>query len=225
MGQKVNPNGFRLGGVIDWKSNWFVNKKVLSAELLQDRKIKKYLESRISARASISKVSIERIVDKIFVYIHCVKIGVILGKDRAEIYSISNELKKLIGCAVLVNVIEVKNPDLNSVLIMKNISSQLHNRMPYKRVIRMIIQKSMKAGARGVKVQVSGRLNGADIARCESFSEGSIPLQTLRANIDYACGTSQTMYGILGLKVWLFRDEVFGNLRAPILRSKGVLTK
>ena len=211
MGQKVNPNGFRLGGVAEWKSNWFINKKVLTKEIIEDRKIRKYLGARISNRANIANISIERVFDKIFVYIHCVKIGVVLGKNREEIYSIINELKKLVGCEVLLNVVEVKNPDLNARLIGKYIASQIQNRMPYKRVIRLCMQRCMKAGAKGIKVKVSGRLNGVDIARSETFTGESVPLHTLRAKIDYAYEISQTLYGVIGVKVWIFRDEVFKN--------------
>lgn len=211
MGQKVNPNGFRLGGVTEWKSNWFINKKVLSKEIIEDRKIRRYLEARISNRANIASIGIERVFDKIFVYIHCVKIGVVLGKNRGEVYSVINELKKLVGCEVLLNVVEVKNPDLNARLLAKYIASQIQNRMPYKRVIRLCMQKCLKAGARGIKVKVSGRLNGVDIARSETFTEGSVPLHTLRAKIDYAYEISQTLYGVIGVKVWVFKDEVFKN--------------
>lgn len=211
MGQKVNPNGFRLGGVTEWKSNWFINKKVLSKEIVEDRKIRRYLEARISNRANIASIGIERVFDKIFVYIHCVKIGVVLGKNRGEVYSVINELKKLVGCEVLLNVVEVKNPDLNARLLAKYIASQIQNRMPYKRVIRLCMQKCLKAGARGIKVKVSGRLNGVDIARSETFTEGSVPLHTLRAKIDYAYEISQTLYGVIGVKVWVFKDEVFKN--------------
>ena len=211
MGQKVNPNGFRLGGVTEWKSNWFINKKVLSKEIIEDRKIRRYLEARISNRANIASIGIERVFDKIFVYIHCVKIGVVLGKNRGEVYSVINELKKLVGCEVLLNVVEVKNPGLNARLLAKYIASQIQNRMPYKRVIRLCMQKCLKAGARGIKVKVSGRLNGVDIARSETFTEGSVPLHTLRAKIDYAYEISQTLYGVIGVKVWVFKDEVFKN--------------
>ena len=211
MGQKVNPNGFRLGGVAEWKSNWFINKKVLSKELIEDRKIRKYLEARISSRANIANINIERVFDKIFVYIHCVKIGVVLGKNREEIYSIISELKKLVGCDVALNVVEVKNPDLSARLLGKYIASQIQNRMPYKRVVRMCLQRCMKAGAHGIKIKVSGRLNGVDIARSETFTEGSVPLHTLRAKIDYAFEISQTLYGVIGVKVWIFKDEIFKN--------------
>lgn len=211
MGQKVNPNGFRLGGVAEWKSNWFINKKVLSKEIIEDRKIRKYLSVRISNRANVASINIERVFDKIFVYIHCVKIGVVLGKNREEIYSIISELKKLVGCDVSLNVVEVKNPDLCARLLGKYIASQVQNRMPYKRVVRMCMQRCMKAGARGVKIKVSGRLNGVDIARSETFTEGSVPLHTLRAKIDYAFEICQTLYGVIGVKVWVFRDEVFKN--------------
>ncbi|MDR2401941.1 MAG: 30S ribosomal protein S3 [Cytophagales bacterium] len=211
MGQKVNPNGFRLGGVTEWRSNWFINKKVLTKEIIEDRKIRKYLENRISNRANVTNIGIERVFDKIFVFIHCVKIWVVLGKNREEIYNIINELKKIVGGEVLVNVVEVKDPDLSAQLMGKYIASQIQNRMPYKRVIRFSLQKCMKAGAKGIKMKVSGRLNGGDIARSETFTEGSVPLHTLRAKIDYACERAQTLYGVIGVKVWIFKNEVFNT--------------
>src|SRR5688572_26202740 len=209
MGQKINPVGFRLGIVRGWDSNWYGG-KTFSDKLVEDQKIRKYVEARIP-KGGIAKVVIERTLKRITLTIHTARPGVVIGKGGNEVDKIKEELKKLTGKDVQINIFEIKRPELDSKLVGESIAQQIEARISYKRAMKQAIASAMRVGAEGIKVKVSGRLAGADMARQEQYKEGRIPLHTLRADIDYAISEAQTVYGKIGIKVWIFKGEIYGK--------------
>ena len=211
MGQKVNPHGLRVGVIKDWDSRWFAGKSTFGDTLVEDYKIREFLKKKLY-KAGIPSIEIERDATKVKVNIECAKPGMVIGQKGAEIDKLRTELEKLTkGKTVLVNIIEVKNPDLSAQLVAENIASQLEARVSFRRAMKSCIGRTMKLGAKGIKTQVAGRLGGAEIARSESYHEGTIPLQTLRADIDYGVARANTTYGVIGVKVWIYKGEVREN--------------
>jgi small subunit ribosomal protein S3 len=209
MGQKTNPIGNRLGYIRGWESNWYGGKD-FGDKLAEDDKIRKYINIRL-ARASVSRIPIERTMKMITVTIHTARPGIIFGKGGQEVETLKEELKKLTKKDVQVNIFEVKRPELEATLVANGIARQIEGRISYKRAIKMSIASTMRMGAEGIKVQISGRLNGAEMARSEMFKDGRTPLHTFRADIDYALAEAQTTYGKIGVKVWICRGEVYGK--------------
>ncbi len=209
MGQKVNPISNRLGVIRGWDSNWYGGKKY-GETLLEDSKIRKYLRTRL-AKASVSRIIIERTLKMVTVTICTSRPGMIIGKGGQEVDALKEELKKLTDKDVQINIYEIKRPELDAEIVASNLARQIEGKMAYRRAVKMAIASTMRMGAEGIKVQVSGRLNGAEIARSEMFKEGRTPLHTLRADIDYALVEALTKVGILGIKVWICRGEVYGK--------------
>ncbi|WP_276366959.1 30S ribosomal protein S3 [Chryseolinea sp. H1M3-3] len=209
MGQKINPVGFRLGIVRGWDSNWYGG-KTFSDKLVEDQKIRKYVEARIP-KGGIAKVVIERTLKRITLTIHTARPGVVIGKGGNEVDKIKEELKQLTNKDVQINIFEIKRPELDAKLVGESIAQQIEARISYKRAMKQAIASAMRVGAEGIKIKVSGRLAGADMARAEQYKEGRIPLHTLRADIDYAISESQTVYGKIGIKVWIFKGEIYGK--------------
>jgi small subunit ribosomal protein S3 len=206
MGQKVNPHGFRLGITTDFKSRWYAD-KMYKAYVKEDVEIRKLMTKGME-RAGISKVEIERTRDRVRVDIHTARPGIVIGRRGAEADRIRGELEKLTGKQVQLNILEVKNPELDAQLIAQGVAEQLSSRVAFRRAMRKAIQTTMKAGAKGVKVQVSGRLGGAEMSRSEQYREGRVPLHTLRANIDYGFYEARTTFGRIGVKVWVYKGDV-----------------
>ena len=206
MGQKVNPNGFRVGVIRDWQAKWYADKD-FSKFLAEDIKIREFIAKQLTD-ASVSTVEIERAANRVNISIHTAKPGMVIGKGGANVDALRAKLNKLTGKQVHINIVEIKQPDLDAHLVGENIVRQLEQRVAFRRAQKQAIQRTMRAGAKGIKTQVSGRLNGADIARSEGYSEGTVPLHTLRADIDYAWEEADTTYGKLGVKVWIYRGEV-----------------
>lgn len=213
MGQKVNPHGLRVGVIKDWSSRWFAKDKDFGDLLVEDYNLRKLLKKQLFA-AGIAKIEIERDASKVRVHIHCSKPGMVIGKGGVEIEKLRVQCEKMLKKPVVINIVEVKNPDINAQLVSENIAQQLEKRVSFRRAMKQSISRAMKLGAKGIKVQVSGRLGGAEIARSERYHEGTIPLQTLRADIDYGFAEANTTYGKIGVKVWLYRGEVLGDARA-----------
>ncbi len=209
MGQKVNPVGLRLGIVRGWDSNWYGG-DTFADKLIEDQKIRKYVNARIP-KGSISKIVIERTLKRVTLTIHTARPGVVIGKGGAEVDRIKEELKKLINKDVQINIFEIKRPELDAKLVGESIAQQLKARISFRRAMKQAIASAMRVGAQGIKIKVSGRVGGAEMARSEQYKEGRIPLHTLRADIDYALSEADTVYGILGIKVWIFKGEVYGK--------------
>lgn len=208
MGQKVNPHCMRVGVIKDWNTRWYADKKDFANYLVEDHKIRKFLKNKLY-NAGISHIDIERSSDKVKVIVFTAKPGVVIGKGGAEIEKVKNECAKLINTKKLyIDIREVKKPDMDAQLVAENIALQLENRVAFRRAMKSCIGRTMKAGAKGIKTAVSGRLGGADMARTEFYSEGTIPLQTLRADVDYGFAEADTTYGKLGVKVWIYKGEV-----------------
>ncbi|MDO5124268.1 MAG: 30S ribosomal protein S3 [Eubacteriales bacterium] len=208
MGQKVNPHGLRVGVIKDWDSRWFANKKDFGDTLVEDYNLRKTLKKQLYG-AGVPKIEIERDGKKVRINIHCAKPGMIIGKGGAEIEKLRLQCEKMLGGKpVAINIIEVKIPDVNAQLVAESIATQLEKRISYRRAMKNAIGRAMRIGARGIKTQCSGRLGGAEIARSEQYHEGTIPLQTLRADIDYGFAEANTTYGKIGVKVWLYKGEV-----------------
>ena len=206
MGQKVHPIGMRVGIIRDWDAKWYAEKEY--AEFLhEDLRIRKFISTKL-ADAAVSTIEIERATGRVNISIHTAKPGMVIGKGGSEVENLRKELNKLTGKRIHINIVEIKKPDLDAKLVGEGIARQLENRVAFRRAQKQAIQRSMRAGAKGIKTQVSGRLNGADIARSEGYSEGTVPLHTLRADIDYAWEEADTTYGKLGVKVWIYRGEV-----------------
>ena len=206
MGQKVNPHGLRVGIIKDWDSKWYAEGQF--AEFLkEDSEIRTFLKKKLYS-SGVSDIEIERAADRVKVIVHTAKPGVVIGKGGAEIEKLKNELQKMTGRKVLVDIKEVKRPDKEAQLVAENIAQQLENRVSFRRAMKSTMGRTMKSGALGIKTAVSGRLGGADIARSEFYSEGTIPLQTLRADIDYGFAEADTTYGKVGVKVWIYKGEV-----------------
>ena len=206
MGQKVNPHGMRVGVIKDWDSRWYAEKD-FADNLVEDHKIRVYVKKKLYA-AGISKIEIERSTDRVRVIIHTAKPGVVIGKGGAEIEKLKAEISKLTDKKLFVDIKEIKRPDRAAQLVAENIAAQLENRVCFRRAMKSTMQRTMKAGALGIKASCAGRLGGADIARTEFYSEGTIPLQTLRADIDYGFAEADTTYGKVGVKVWIYKGEV-----------------
>ena len=207
MGQKVHPTGVRVGIIKDWKAKWYADSKNFADYLVEDQKIRKFLKKKLYV-AGISDIEIERTAKMIKVNVHAAKPGIIIGKGGAGAESLKAELTKLIGKDININIVEVKSVDTDAQLVAENIAGQLERRISFRRAMKQCMQKSMKAGALGIKTAVSGRLGGADMARTEFYKEGTIPLQTLRADIDYGFAEADTTYGKIGVKVWIYKGEV-----------------
>ena len=217
MGQKVHPHGIRVGVIKDWDSKWYADKKNFSDNLVEDYNIRKYLKKSLFS-AGISKIEIERNDDKVRVHIHTAKPGILIGKQGAEKDKIKANVEKLIGKNVIIDIVEVRNADVDAQLAAENIASQLERRISFRRAMKQVMQRAMKMGAKGIKTTCSGRLGGAEIARAEHYHEGTIPLQTLRADIDYGFAEADTTYGKIGVKVWIYKGEVLNagtKLQAP----------
>jgi small subunit ribosomal protein S3 len=209
MGQKINPIGFRLGIIKGWDSNWYGGKD-FAEKLFEDQQIRKYVNARIP-KGGIAKVVIERTLKRITLTIHTARPGVVIGKGGAEVDKLKEELKKLTNKDVQINIFEIKRPELDAKLVGESIAQQLQARISFRRAMKQAIAASMRVGAEGIKVKLSGRLGGAEMARSEMYKEGRIPLHTLRADIDYAVSEANTVYGIIGIKVWIFKGEVYGR--------------
>ncbi len=211
MGQKANPIGNRLGIIRGWESNWYGNKKDYSKKLIEDHKIRTYLNARIN-KGGIAKIVIERTLGKLIITIHTSKPGIIIGKGGGEVDRVKEELKKLTGKDdVQINILEIRRPELDATIVGDTIARQIENRISFKRAIKMAIASTLRMGAEGIKIKASGRLGGAEIARSEEFKQGRVPLHTLRMDIDYANVFAQTVYGKIGLKVWICKGEVLGK--------------
>ncbi len=206
MGQKVNPHGLRVGVIKDWDSKWYAEKDFADC-LVEDYKIRNFLKKRLYS-AGVSRIEIERASEKVKVILYTAKPGVVIGKGGAEIEKVKNELAKLIDKKVFIDIKEIKRPDRDAQLVAENIALQLENRISFRRAMKSTMQRTMRAGAQGIKTSVSGRLGGADMARTEFYSEGTIPLQTLRADIDYGFAEADTTYGKVGVKAWVYNGEV-----------------
>lgn len=209
MGQKANPIGNRLGFIHGWESNWFGGKDY-SSKIVEDYKIREYLMARLS-KASISKIIIERTIKLVTVTINTARPGVIIGKGGKEVDKLKEELKKITGKEVQINIFEIKRPELDAQLVADSIARQIEGRVSFRRAIKMAIASTMRMGAEGIKVKISGRLNGAEMARTEMYKEGRTPLHTFRADIDYAVGEAHTTYGRIGIKTWICKGEVYGK--------------
>ena len=207
MGQKVNPHGLRVGVIKDWDSRWYARNEKVGDLLVEDNKIRNYLKKTLYS-AGIPKIEIERDNAKVRIYLHCARPGVVIGKGGTEIERIRLEVEKMIGKSVALNIVEVKNPDMDAQLVAENIAQQLEKRIAFRRAMKNAMGRAMRMGALGIKVQCSGRLNGAEIARTEHYHDGTIPLQTLRADIDYGFAEAATTYGRIGIKVWIYKGEV-----------------
>ncbi len=206
MGQKVHPVGLRVGIIRDWESKWYADKDYANL-LHEDLKVREYIAKRL-VDASVSKVEIERAANRINITVHTAKPGMVIGKGGTEVEALRKALNELTSKRVHINIVEIKRADVDAKLVAENIARQLENRVSFRRAQKQAIQRAMRAGAKGIKTQVSGRLGGADIARAEHYSEGTVPLHTLRADIDYAHEEADTTYGKLGVKVWIYRGEV-----------------
>lgn len=207
MGQKINPHGFRVGVIKDWDSRWFANKATFGDTLVEDYKVRTFIKKSLYA-AGIPRVEIERFADKVRIHIHCAKPGIVIGRQGAEIEKLRLKLVAMMNKEVALNIIEVKQPDLSAQLVAESVAVQLENRTSFRRAMKQAIGRAMKLSAKGIKIRVSGRLGGAEIARDESYHEGTIPLQTIRADIDYGTARAATTYGCIGVKVWIYRGEV-----------------
>ena len=210
MGQKVNPHGLRVGVIKDWDSRWFESDENFGDTLVSDYEIRKYLKEKLQG-AGVPKFEIERDRARVRVFIHCAKPGMVIGRGGVEIEKLKTDLEKMVGRPVIVNVVEIKNPDLNAQLVAESIAAQLEKRTSFRRAMKQAISRTMRLGAKGVKISCGGRLGGAEIARTEHYHEGTIPLQTLRADIEYGFWEANTTYGKIGIKVWIYRGEVLAE--------------
>ena len=214
MGQKVNPHGFRVGVIKNWDSRWYVKDEAFGDTLVSDYKIRKYLKNELQG-AGVPKIEIERDSHRVRVFIHCAKPGMVIGRGGVEIEKYKTALEKMVGMPVALNVVEIRQPDLDSQLVAENIAKQLENRVAFRRAMKMSIRNTMRLGAKGIKINCGGRLGGAEIARSEHYHEGTIPLQTLRADIDYGFAEANTTYGKIGIKVWIYKGEILNEVNRP----------
>lgn len=213
MGQKVNPNGFRVGVIKDWNTRWYASKKDFADYLVEDKKIRDHLKKTHYA-AGVSKIDIERAANKITVSIHTARPGMLIGKGGVGVETIKADVTALVGKPVNVNILEIRNPDANAQLVAENIAAQLEKRISFRRAMKQAMMRATKAGAKGIKLACAGRLGGAEIARREGYHEGSIPLQTMRADIEYGFAEAHTTYGRIGCKVWIYKGEVLNKKKA-----------
>jgi len=207
LGQKVDPRGLRLGIIRDWDAKWYADKKHFASLLLEDVKIRKYIKEKLH-QAGISRIQIERTANRIRIGIHTAKPGIVIGRGGAEVEALRKELERLTGRQVSINIIEIKVPEIDAQLVAENVAAQIEKRVAFRRAMKQVVGRAMKMGAKGIKVAVSGRLAGAEIARTEWYSEGKVPLHTLRADIDYGFAEADTTYGKIGVKVWIYKGEV-----------------
>lgn len=210
MGQKIHPHGFRVGIIKDWDTRWFASKKDFADYLIEDHKIRNFLKKKLYP-AGISRIEIERAANKITINIHTAKPGIVIGRGGTGVEAIKADLVKLVGKPCSINIIEVKRPDVDAQLVAEAVAAQLERRTSFRRAMKQTIGRAMKSGAKGIKIACSGRLGGAEIARSENYHEGSIPLQTIRADIDYGFAEAKTTYGRIGVKVWIYKGEILGN--------------
>ena len=220
MGQKVHPHGLRVGVIKDWDSRWYANKKDFGDTLVEDYNLRKTLKKQLYA-AGIAKIEIERTKQRVRIHIHCAKPGMVIGRGGAEIEKLRLQCEKVLNKSVAIDIVEVKHPDLNAQLVAESIAQQLEKRISFRRAMKQAIGRTMKFGAKGIKTQCSGRLGGAEIARAESYHEGTIPLQTIRADIDYGFAEANTTYGKIGVKVWLYKGEVLNENRKSRREGSG----
>ena len=220
MGQKMHPHGLRVGVIKDWDSKWYADKKNYSDYLVEDHKIREYVKKKLFV-SGISKIEIERTARMVKVNVYTAKPGLVIGKGGALAESLKNELQKMVGKDINLNIVEVKNIDTDAKLVAENICAQLERRISFRRAMKQAMQKTMKAGALGIKTSVSGRLGGADMARTEFYKEGTIPLQTLRADIDYGFAEADTTYGKIGVKVWIYKGEVLPEKKNTVKAERG----
>lgn len=220
MGQKVNPTGLRIGVIKDWESRWYAGKNTFGDTLVEDYNLRKYLLQTLKP-AGVPKVEIERDAKRVRINIHCAKPGIVIGRGGSEIEKLKAVCEKKFGKPVSINIIEIKQPDLDAQLVAENIAGQLERRISYRRATKQAIGRTMRLGAKGIKVQCGGRLGGAEIARSESYHEGTIPLQTIRADIDYGFAEAHTTYGVVGVKVWIYNGEVLHSTKKTGGAKKG----
>ena len=222
MGQKVNPHGLRVGVIKNWDSRWFVADNKIGDLILEDNNIRKFLKKKLYA-AGVPTIEIERTAEgnSIRIFLHCAKPGLVIGRGGAEIEKLKKELMEMTGKKVNINIVEVKNMDTSSQLVAENIAQQLEKRIAFRRAMKKAIGNTMRTGAKGIKVMVSGRLNGAEIARSECYHEGTIPLQTLRADIDYGFTEANTTYGKIGVKVWIYKGEILADVKKAPKKEGG----
>ena len=218
MGQKVNPHGLRVGVIKDWDSKWFAGKREFGDQLVEDYNIRKFVK-KACYDAGVAKIVIERKQNKVYVTIHAAKPGIIIGRQGAEIDKLKKQLEKLTKESVNINIMEVKQPDTNAQLVAENIAAQLEKRISFRRAMKQVMGRAMRMGIKGIKTSVSGRVGGAEIARTEQYHEGTIPLQTLRADIDYGFAEADTTYGKIGVKVWIYKGEVLKTNAAVVKES------
>jgi small subunit ribosomal protein S3 len=214
MGQKIHPTGLRVGVIKDWESRWYAKNNTFGETLLSDHALRQYL-LKLLAPAGVPKIEIERDAKRVRINIHCAKPGIVIGRQGAEIEKLRLQCENILKKDVSLNIIEIKQPDLNAQLVSENIAAQLERRVSFRRALKQAIGRTMKLGAKGIKTQVSGRLGGAEIARTEHYHEGTIPLQTIRADIDYGFAEAKTTYGRIGVKVWIYKGEILHDSRKP----------
>ncbi|MCS5588031.1 MAG: 30S ribosomal protein S3 [Porticoccaceae bacterium] len=224
MGQKVHPTGIRLGIVKKHASTWYAGNKDYADKLHQDLTVREYIQKRLG-HASVSRIEIERPSDSARITIHTARPGIVIGKKGEDVEKLRNEVSKQMGCPVHINIEEIRKPDLDASLVAQNVAQQLERRVMFRRAMKRAVQNAMRGGAQGVKIQVGGRLNGAEIARSEWYREGRVPLHTLRADIDYAAAEGNTTYGIIGVKVWIFKGEILGGEEAEVVSSHSKTNK
>ncbi len=220
MGQKVHPTGIRLGIVTKHTSTWYAGNRDYADKLNQDLAVRAFIQKKLEA-ASVSRVEIERPSESARITIHTARPGIVIGKKGEDVEALRNEISAKMGCPVHINIEEIRKPDLDAMLVAQNVAQQLERRVMFRRAMKRTVQNAMRNGAQGIKIQVSGRLGGAEIARTEWYREGRVPLHTLRANIDYAHAEGNTTYGIIGVKVWIFKGEVLGGEEATQQPAKG----
>ncbi len=220
MGQKVNPHGFRVGVIKNWDSRWFAKDSTFGDTLVEDYNLRKYLKNALAA-AGVAKVEIERDDKRVRLHIHCAKPGIVIGRNGTEIEKLREKCQTILGKPVIINIVEIKNPDTNAQLVAESIATQLEKRISFRRAMKLSIGRAMRLGVKGIKTKCSGRLGGAEIARSESYHEGTIPLQTLRADIDYGFAEADTTYGRIGVKVWIYKGEVLNENRRTNNRKGG----
>lgn len=221
MGQKINPHGFRIGVIKDWDTKWYANKKTFSNYLVEDVKIRNFIKKKLYI-SGISRIEIDRAANKVKINVNTAKPGLVIGKGGQGIEDLRKEVEKLTGKSVLINITEIKSPDNDAQLVAENIASQLEKRISFRRAMKQCMSRTMKTGAKGIKTACAGRLGGAEIARTEHYHEGTIPLQTLRADIDYGFAEANTTYGKIGVKVWIYKGEVLPAVKKETKAEGGV---
>jgi small subunit ribosomal protein S3 len=212
MGQKVNPHGFRVGVIKDWDSRWFAKDNLFGDILVEDYNLRNYLKKTLFT-AGVPRIEIERDASRVRINIHCAKPGMVIGKGGTEIDKLRRKCEEMLGKPVSINIVEVRSPDIDAQLVAENIAAQIEKRVSFRRCMKQAIGRAMKLGAKGIKIGVAGRLGGAEIARKEHYHEGTIPLQTLRADIDYGFTEAKTTYGRIGVKVWIYKGEILSDVR------------